>query len=307
LFFVVEPIAGHAIEPLIFGRSSGLSPVAVVVAASFWTLLWGPVGLVLATPLTVCLVVVGRHVEHLKFLDVMFGDQPPLTPPQLIYQRMLVGDPIEAADQASEFLKTGTIDQYYDDILLNGLLLAEADRKLGRLDDDRVARVVDTVKELSDDLATATDAQVPAEPSADLREPGSVVCIPAGGRLSEAAATAFGQLLRGRGIAAIAETADALSMSRLFGLDLSGAKLVCLCYLDTPSRAKIDYALRRIARKSGQADVMVALFDSAPASRVEGQGHILTGNFSALADEVVRRAGESAAVLPHQPVAAQTA
>ena len=77
-----------------------LSPVAIIVSASFWTWLWGPVGLVLATPLTVCLVVVGRHVDRLQFLDIMLGDQPPLTPPQLVYQRMLAGDPIEAAEQA---------------------------------------------------------------------------------------------------------------------------------------------------------------------------------------------------------------
>jgi hypothetical protein len=97
-------------------------------------------------------------------------------------------------------------------------------------------------------------------------------------------------------------------MSRLFGLDLSGARLICLCYLVMPSRAKIDYALRRIARKSGQADVMVAVFDATPAAQVEGQGrHVLTGNFSSVADLAVEKARESSAVLPHQPLAAQPA
>ncbi|HVI78587.1 MAG TPA: AI-2E family transporter, partial [Candidatus Acidoferrum sp.] len=105
LFVVLELLAGQVIEPLIFGHSSGLSPVAIILSASFWTWLWGPVGLVLATPLTVCLVVLGRHVDRLKFLDVMLGDRPPLTPPQLAYQRMLAGDPIEAVEQAHEYLK----------------------------------------------------------------------------------------------------------------------------------------------------------------------------------------------------------
>ena len=76
LFVVVEPIVGHVIEPMVYGHSTGLSPVAVVASATFWTALWGPIGLVLATPLTVCLVVLGRHVERLEFLDVMFGDRP---------------------------------------------------------------------------------------------------------------------------------------------------------------------------------------------------------------------------------------
>jgi predicted PurR-regulated permease PerM len=94
LFVVLELLAGQVIEPLIFGHSSGLSPVAIILSASFWTWLWGPVGLVLATPLTVCLVVLGRHVDRLRFLDVMLGDRPPLTPPQLAYQRMLAGIPL---------------------------------------------------------------------------------------------------------------------------------------------------------------------------------------------------------------------
>ena len=105
LFVVVEPVVGHVIEPMVYGHSTGLSPVAVVASATFWTALWGPIGLVLATPLTVCLVVLGRHVERLEFLDVMFGDRPALSPPEIFYQRMLAGDPTEASEKAEEFLK----------------------------------------------------------------------------------------------------------------------------------------------------------------------------------------------------------
>src|ERR1044071_5367214 len=105
LFLIVEPLIGHVIEPMVYGYSSGLSPVAVVVSATFWTWLWGPIGLILATPLTMCLVVLGRHVERLEFLDVMFGDKPALSPPEIFYQRMLARVPTEAAQQAEEFLK----------------------------------------------------------------------------------------------------------------------------------------------------------------------------------------------------------
>ena len=100
LFAVVEPLTGQVVEPLVCGKSAGLSPVAVVVAASFWTWLWGPLGLLLSTPLTLCLVVLARHVERLQFIDVMLGDQPALTPQQAAYQRMLTGDPMEAIEQA---------------------------------------------------------------------------------------------------------------------------------------------------------------------------------------------------------------
>src|SRR6202042_199693 len=102
LFVVLELLAGQVLEPLIFGHSTGLSPVAIILSASFWTWLWGPVGLVLATPLTVCLVVMGRHFIPLNSLAIIPAARPPLTPPQLVYQRMLAGDPMEAAEQAHE-------------------------------------------------------------------------------------------------------------------------------------------------------------------------------------------------------------
>jgi predicted PurR-regulated permease PerM len=114
LFVTLELLAGQVIEPLVYGHSSGLSPVAIILSASFWTWLWGPIGLVMATPLTVCLVVVGRHVERLKFLEIMLGDRPPLKPPQLVYQRMLAGDPVEAAEQAHDFLKEASLEDYCD-------------------------------------------------------------------------------------------------------------------------------------------------------------------------------------------------
>jgi AI-2E family transporter len=149
------------IEPMIYGHSTGLSPVAVITAATFWTWLWGPIGLILATPLTTCLVVLGRHVEQLKFLQVMFGDEPPLTPAELIYQRMLARDPIEAADQARIVLKEKPLTAYYDEVLLEGLRLAQGDAQRGLLDEDRLHRIRDVVAEIVDDLATHADAIEP--------------------------------------------------------------------------------------------------------------------------------------------------
>jgi hypothetical protein len=163
LFIVAETIVGQAVEPLVYGQSTGLSPVAVIVSAAFWTWLWGPVGLILATPLSMCLVVVGRHVDRLEFLEVMFGDRPPLTPAELIYQRMLANDPIEAAEQARMFLKEKPLIEYYDEILLEGLKLAEADSKRGLLNDERMHRIRDAVAEIVDDLDTHEDNSEPIE------------------------------------------------------------------------------------------------------------------------------------------------
>src|SRR5207237_1435026 len=102
LFMITEPLAGQVIEPLVYGQHTGLSPVAIVISTLFWTLLWGPIGLLLATPLTVCLVVLGKHIEALNFLEVLLGDEPALQPEERFYQRLLAGDATEAADQAED-------------------------------------------------------------------------------------------------------------------------------------------------------------------------------------------------------------
>jgi predicted PurR-regulated permease PerM len=282
LFAVLELLAGQVIEPLVYGHSTGLSPVAIIVSASFWTWLWGPVGLVLATPLTVCLVVVGRHVDRLQFLDIMLGDQPPLTPPQLVYQRLLAGDPIEAAEQARAFLKDAPLEDYYDAILLNGLRLAASDSRLGHLDDERLERILAAVSELTDDLdahddVAATEVESAAGGSlgalaaieqADKETTAipeqwkalrSVLCIPGSSRLDEAAALVLAQMLRRRGFGAVAEKVDALSMSRLFSLDLADTSLVCICYVERPSSAKIQYAVRRLGKKKPGLRIILAL------------------------------------------------
>jgi AI-2E family transporter len=210
LFGVLQLFAGQVVEPFVYGRSSGLSPIAIVLSASFWTWLWGPIGLVLATPLTVCLVVLGRHVDRLQFIDVLLGNQLALTPPQLMYQRMLAGDPIEASQQARSYLEDASLDDYYDTIVLSGLRLADADARLGRLDDERLDRVVATVNEAVDDLETHEDRLIVADAETDDRSalarlqaiedpevlavsdrwkmPRAVLCIPGSSKLDEAAA-----------------------------------------------------------------------------------------------------------------------
>jgi predicted PurR-regulated permease PerM len=141
LYLFVEVILGQAVEPHLYGRSTGLSPFSVVVAATFWTWLWGPIGLILSTPMTLCLVVLGRHVARLKFLDVLLGDTPALTPIQSFYQRILAGDPDEARDQAEILLKDLSLSSYYDEVALNGLRLAAADAERDRLTPAHLARV----------------------------------------------------------------------------------------------------------------------------------------------------------------------
>ena len=112
LFIVLELISGNIIEPWLYGASTGLSSIAILAAAIFWTWLWGPVGLLLSTPLTVCLVVLGRHVQQFGFLNVLLGSEPVLEPSESLYQRLLAGDPDEATERAEEYLKTHSILTY---------------------------------------------------------------------------------------------------------------------------------------------------------------------------------------------------
>jgi predicted PurR-regulated permease PerM len=331
LFGILQLFAGQVVEPLVYGRSAGLSPVAIVISASFWTWLWGPIGLVLATPLTVCLVVVGRHVDRLQFFDVLLGNEPALTPPQLVYQRMLAGDPIEASQQAQTYLTGASLEDYYDTILLNGLRLAEADARLGRLDRERIDRILATVSEVVDDLETHEDRPPPEAAAADMRSnlarlepvadlglttallerwqrPGAILCIPGSGKLDEAAALVLAQMLKRRGIGAASETADALSMSRFFSLDLSQAAAFCICYVGKPSDAMIQYTVRRLSKKSKGGRIIIALLGSESDALTPGTADITTviGNFGGVVDTVVQTAVEnsrSAAVIPGRSAA----
>jgi len=300
LFLVVEPLTGHVIEPLVYGHSSGLSPVAVVGAAAFWTWLWGPVGLVLATPLTICLVVLGRHVERLKFLEVLLGDRPALKPPELVYQRMLADDPVEATEQAWRFLKERPLIAYYDDVLMGGLRLAQADDDRGALDEASKEHIRDSVAELIDDLESykdgddaesealskeaektplaritkvergTTDTSAEAV-SAEWRTGQAVLCVPGSGLLDEAVAMVLTELLQRGGIAAKASEAGSLSLAKFFALDLTGVRLLCLCYLKGVRPAQIGYAVRRIRRKAPEVKILIALFGDSNADEDAGE------------------------------------
>ena len=288
LFLVVEPVVGQVVEPMVYGRSTGLSPVAVVASATFWTALWGPIGLVLATPLTVCLVVLGRHVERLEFLDVMFGDRPALSPPEIFYQRMLAGDPTEAAEKAEQFLKERSLASYYDEVALKGLQLAQADAERGALNQERLTKIRDAVSEFASDLSDqddrpptkvnlTTDAEassavesvaenaahehLPVLSKADLppewQGEHPVLCVAGRSLVDEAAAIMLAQLSTAHGLAARVEGAAALSTTNVFRLEATGVAIVCLVYLDAGGPAHMRYSVRRLRRKLPKATIIL--------------------------------------------------
>jgi predicted PurR-regulated permease PerM len=280
LFAIVEPLMGQVIEPFIYGHSAGLSPVAIVLSAAFWTWLWGPLGLLLSTPLTLCVVVLARHVDRLQFIDIMLGDQPALTPQQAAYQRMLTGDPIEAIEQARAFLKEGTVIAYYDEILIGALRLAQADAEQGRLDDVRLENIFKTVSDIVEDLGEhgnidiSPAARLTGRPSSnrkvvplasdDFGKP--VFCVPGLGRLDDCGVLVVADALKREGInARVTGATPAIKNEE--------AASICLCYLENVSKARLDYAVRKLSRSAPAVRVVVCLFtDAKQLSSTSEQG-----------------------------------
>jgi hypothetical protein len=217
----------------------------------------------------------------------------------LIYQRMLANDPIEAAEQARMFLKEKPLIEYYDEILLEGLKLAEADSKRGLLNDERMNRIRDAVAEIVDDLNAHEDdsaliedggiepevesplarldkaegGRALAVPPARWRDGHPVLCIPGMGLLDEAAAILVAQLVERRGIGARAEQPEVLSLSRILSLETKNVALICLCYVGSATSAQVGYAIRRIRRKAPNAFILLSLFgNKEPIEGLDQQG-----------------------------------
>jgi len=261
LFLLAEPLAGHVIEPLLYGQHTGLSPVAIVVATLFWTLLWGPIGLLLATPLTVCFVVIGKHIEALQFINVLLGDEPALEPHERFYQRLLAGDDTEAADMAERQLKKQRLSAYYDAVAMSALALAQTDAAHGKLSQDRQLEICHTVEEVVEDLKDYKDQAPEGDAPTDTpvvtaeslrgnwRIDYPILCVGSRSPLDQAASTMLAQLLDKRGLPARVQPFTDVASARSFKIDAPDAPLVCLSYFgSTGNPAHVRYLIRRLRR-----------------------------------------------------------
>jgi hypothetical protein len=260
---------------------------------------------VLSTPLTVCLVVLGRHVERLAFLDVIFGDAPPLTQIENFYQRMLAGDASEVVDQAERFLKTNSLIDYYDEVALPALLM-QVDLRRGVLDEPRQRRIKETIDEVIEDLsdhidqplaaapalepfalessggpsqptsapsltpnpATVVEAPLPDLPDREGEKP--VLCIAGRSFLDEAAAALFAQILEKHGMGAKVGPAGALTAGRISSLSAEGMRLVCLSYFDADlSTPGARFAVRRLRRRLGEVKILAGFWQNDPGQASE--------------------------------------
>jgi predicted PurR-regulated permease PerM len=271
LFFGTDLLVGYVVEPLLYGHSTGLSPLSVILAAVFWTWIWGPIGLLLSMPLTLLLVVLGRHVPQLEFLEVLLGDRPALSPVERFYQRMLADDPEEAVDHAEAMLEDRSLVDYYEGVALGALKLAAADARRGVVDRARAHRIVDAMLAVIDDLdehaPEGADA-VPPEWSAS----GSIVCIAGRGVLDDAVTAMLEQLLRHRGFGVRRVAHAEAARDRAARLDLSGARLVCLSYLELGGApGHLRHLVRRVRRVAGDAEIMVGLWPEGEAALTDAE------------------------------------
>jgi predicted PurR-regulated permease PerM len=260
LFLVLEPIFGQVIEPLLFGKSSGLSPLAVLVSATLWAFLWGPVGLVLSTPLTIVLVVLGHHVSRLEFLDVLFGDAPPLAPHEVFYQRMLAADPTEATLQAREFLRERPLAAYFDEVALPALRRAHLDIVRGLVAGERLTALLATLDALFRDLRAF------GREGGRARTTGRALVLYSDDPLDAGAAEMLAQALRRR--FASVERLSMLDDARLREAEAAGADVVCLCFFEPLSAQHMRAAARAARRRAPEATIVLCVWQEAGAGQI---------------------------------------
>ncbi len=244
LVATLELISNNLIEPWAYGSSTGLSPLAVLVSATFWTVVWGPIGLVLATPITVCLVVLGRHVRPLRIFDLLLGNEPAFDVPTTLYQRLMAGEVEDAIELARDQVREDSVAAFYADAALPALLLTEATP-----DAERRERVADGLRVLLDDLDEAPDTAAPAAPR--------LLCVGGRSALDSIAAEMLARTLSGAGHAATVNTAADLSPRSIATLELEGIDVVFVNYLAEAWRPRARYVCRHLRRRSASVRIVV--------------------------------------------------
>lgn len=261
LFVTLELISNNLMEPLLYGSSTGLSPLAVVIAAIFWTSLWGPIGLVLATPLTVCLVVMGRHVPRLSFLSVMLSDEQALSPAEDFYQRLLSSGDHDEMDLVTQYVRTHTLGSLYDEVFVQVLAAAGRDHRMGLLDDMQVHAMEQRIHDILSELEERTDAKRIKDAKAPPPQPAlRVCCVPARSYRDYLGGAMLGQLLREKGYDAQVPPAGITVAELPDWIHQAGPDVVCVSAVPPTSGHYARSLCWRLRLKSAQLKLVVGLW-----------------------------------------------
>lgn len=256
LIVALEMLVNNIVEPWLYGASTGLSAISLMVAATFWTALWGPIGLIMSTPLTVCLLVIGRHLPRLKFLHVLLGSQPALDTPTRIYQRLLSGDVEEAIELAGERLEAADVVAFYNDVGIPVLRMATSDHTIVATAQHR-HRVVVGMDALIEDLREQA-------PTQNLVGTLSAVCIGAKWEVDTLAANMLAHALSISGQPADFRIAGAVNTEFISGLGLDGVSAVCVSIFSAEPRIQAKQFCRRLRRRWPDVKIVLVLWN-APA------------------------------------------
>jgi predicted PurR-regulated permease PerM/methylmalonyl-CoA mutase cobalamin-binding subunit len=291
VMFISLEIAVQFVEPLLYGSSTGISALAIVVSAIFWTAVWGSIGLLLSMPLTVLLVVMGKYVPQLKFLDILLGDEPVLEPPERIYQRLLALDQEEAVELAQAYARERSAEALYEEVLIPVLTMSTHDSNRGKLDDRRQRFIHKSLRVIIEELGEKQQlppGSLPEEPprvqrpddgNPQDREPSgkapqppvvrvqvpegrtvNVLVLPAGEEADEIAGLMLAQLLEGRGYCAAVASASSLVGEVLAMVEQRQAHVVCVSAMPPGSVARARYLCKRLHEKHADLPTVVGLW-----------------------------------------------
>jgi predicted PurR-regulated permease PerM len=315
LFVVLELLSNNLMEPWLYGSSTGVTPIALIVAAVFWTWLWGPVGLILSTPLTVCLVVLGRNVPRLSFLSVVLSDEEALTPAEDFYHRLLTINEQDELEFAEAYLKENSVSALYDSVFIPVIISTETDHRLELLDDEQRLLIEQSLRDIIEDLGTRPPVEskldtfkIAAEDAQSIgpAPPLQVYCLPARADRDELAGAMLIQLLQKQGVVAQSAPAN-LSVGEL--LDLV-AKLdpqaACISVVSPSTVIQARYLCVKLKARFPGLKIVVGLWglnhgvtDATKRLRESGANEIVTS-----LDDAVMQLTRNATKVPEQMIAA---
>ncbi|WP_042777039.1 AI-2E family transporter [Sinorhizobium fredii] len=326
LFIALELLSNNVVEPWLYGSRTGLSPLAIIVSAIFWAWLWGPIGLVLSTPLTVCLVVLGRHVPQFEFLEILLGNEPVLDPKERLYQRLLAGDPDEATDNAEEMLEEKYLVEFYDTVAIPALLLAQHDRIRGALTDPQVAQIAQSARTLVanlEEIAAEEEEEDEEEEDAGegtggtdeqiddydlpLGDGKSVLCIGGRGDLDDVTASMMAQVVRVQGAEVASASHTDLKPGTIRTLPLPGRNAILVSFLDPESLRHAKFIVRRLKRVAPTARIGIVLWQENGTPRAEVVEELQADFVVSVIAEAVREALSDEVARPWKAVRAKIA
>ncbi len=282
VFLVLELINNMILEPLLYGESAGVSEVGLLVAIAFWTWLWGPVGLILATPLTVCVVVLSKYVPELDFISILMSDEPVMKSDISYYQRLLAGDQDEAAGIVEEHLKTHPVEKIYDEVLVPALNYAKRDRSLGRLAENDQQLIFQATREIIEDLdeskpessssrTTFSEATMIDQNSPSTAPKVLIVGCPVRDEANELALLMFWQLLDPARYELALLAHQTLTSEVIEQIAEKNPALVCIASLPPGGLAQTRYLCKRLRKRFPNLKIIVGRW----GSRNENNGNSL--------------------------------